>query len=142
MENAVTGELFARQILIASIDDLLTMKRVANRPKGQLDIVALEKIKRGEDPMPETGMRVRQTISEETMLNRLAQSEQVREFFIQMWSQNPVLAKQAGAKVRNLMTQLDRGDVKEKPRFFSDVGSTRWFTPVGGESPEVSKSEP
>jgi hypothetical protein len=46
----VTGELFARQILIASIDDLLTMKRVANRPKDQLDIVALEKIKRGEDP--------------------------------------------------------------------------------------------
>lgn len=49
-ENAVTGELFARQILIASIDDLLTMKRVANRPKDQLDIIALEKIKRGEDP--------------------------------------------------------------------------------------------
>jgi hypothetical protein len=28
----------------------LTMKRAANRPKDQLDIVALEKIKRGEDP--------------------------------------------------------------------------------------------
>ncbi len=48
--NAVAGELFARQILIASIDDLLTMKRIANRPKDQLDVVALEKIKRGEDP--------------------------------------------------------------------------------------------
>ena len=31
-------------------DDLLAMKRIANRPKDQLDIVALEKIKRGEDP--------------------------------------------------------------------------------------------
>jgi len=50
MENAVAGELFARQVWIASIDDLLTMKRVANRPKDQLDVVALEKIKRGEDP--------------------------------------------------------------------------------------------
>ena len=50
MANAVVGELFARQVLIASIDDLLTMKRIANRPKDQLDIVALEKIKRGEDP--------------------------------------------------------------------------------------------
>jgi len=26
------------------------MKRIANRPKDQLDIAALEKIKRGEDP--------------------------------------------------------------------------------------------
>ena len=48
--NAVAGELFARQVWIASIDDLLTMKRISNRPKDQLDIVALEKIKRGEDP--------------------------------------------------------------------------------------------
>ena len=48
--NAVAGQLFAQQVWIASIDDLLTMKRSANRPKDQLDIVALEKIKRGEDP--------------------------------------------------------------------------------------------
>jgi hypothetical protein len=52
------------------------------------------------------------------------------------------LAKQAGAKVQNLMTQLDRGDEKEKPRFLSDVESPRWVTPVGGEPPEVSKGEP
>jgi hypothetical protein len=50
MANAVEGKLFARQVWIASIDDLLTMKRSANRPKDQLDVVALEKIKRGEDP--------------------------------------------------------------------------------------------
>jgi hypothetical protein len=50
MANAVVGELFARQVWIASIDDLLTMKRITNRPKDRLDIVALEKIKRGEDP--------------------------------------------------------------------------------------------
>ena len=50
MANAAAGELFGRQVWIASIDDLLTMKRIANRPKDQLDIVALEKIKRGEDP--------------------------------------------------------------------------------------------
>jgi hypothetical protein len=48
--NAVAGELFARHVWIACIDDLLTMKRSANRPKDQLDIVALERIKRGEDP--------------------------------------------------------------------------------------------
>lgn len=48
--NAIRGELFGRRISIAAIDDLLIMKRSANRPKDQLDIVALEKIKRGEDP--------------------------------------------------------------------------------------------
>lgn len=48
--NAVSGELFGRQIPIAAIDDLLTMKRQANRPKDQLDVMALEKIQRGEDP--------------------------------------------------------------------------------------------
>lgn len=48
--NAVRGELFGRRVSIAAIDDLLIMKHSANRPKDQLDIVALEKIKRGEDP--------------------------------------------------------------------------------------------
>lgn len=48
--NAVAGELFSRQVWIASIDDLLAMKRISNRPKDQLDVVAMEKIKRGEDP--------------------------------------------------------------------------------------------
>lgn len=48
--NAVIGELFSMQVKIASVDDLLTMKRIANRPKDQLDVVALERIKRGEDP--------------------------------------------------------------------------------------------
>lgn len=49
-ERAVVGELFSQRVMIASIDDLLTMKRRANRDKDRLDIAALEKIKRGEDP--------------------------------------------------------------------------------------------
>ena len=48
--NAVQGMFFDRRVMIASIDDLLSMKRHANRPKDQFDILALEKIKRGEDP--------------------------------------------------------------------------------------------
>lgn len=48
--NAVLGELFGRQVPIAGIDDLLVMKRAANRGKDRLDIEALERIKRGEDP--------------------------------------------------------------------------------------------
>lgn len=50
LRNAAVGELFGKRVWIASIDDLLTMKRIANRPKDLLDIAALEKIKRGEDP--------------------------------------------------------------------------------------------
>jgi hypothetical protein len=50
LANAIVGELFSLQVHIASIEDLLTMKRIANRSKDQLDIMALEKIKRGEDP--------------------------------------------------------------------------------------------
>jgi MSHA pilin protein MshD len=57
--------------------------------------------------MADTKARVRETIPEEVMLGRLAQSEQMRDFFIQMWQQNPLLAKQGGQKVQSLLTQLD-----------------------------------
>lgn len=48
--DGVAGELFGRKVRVASLDHLLRMKRVANRPKDLLDIAALEKIRRGEDP--------------------------------------------------------------------------------------------
>ena len=50
LANAVDVQLFDRDLKIASIDDLLVMKRAANRLKDRIDIEALEKIKRGEDP--------------------------------------------------------------------------------------------
>ena len=48
--DAATVDLFGRSIKIASIEHLLFMKRIANRPKDQIDVEALEKIQRGEDP--------------------------------------------------------------------------------------------
>lgn len=47
-------------------------------------------------------------ISEDVMLARLAQSEQMREFFIQMWLQNPLLAKRSGRKMQAILSPLRR----------------------------------
>ena len=68
------------------------------------------KIKRGEDPMAELDHPVHTVIPEHLMLSRLAQSEQMREFFIQIWQQNPALAKQGGSKVQNLLSPLAVSD--------------------------------
>ena len=57
--------------------------------------------------MSEIRARVRETIPEEIMLARLTQSEQMREFFIEMWKQNPALAKQGGESVRRLLSPLE-----------------------------------
>lgn len=53
--------------------------------------------------MPESSSHVPQVISEEVMLARLEQSEQMREFLIRMWLQNPALADQAAPRVRELL---------------------------------------
>lgn len=49
------------------------------------------------------------SIPENLMLARLAQSEQMREFFIRMWLENPALAEQGGARVRALLSPLAAG---------------------------------
>jgi hypothetical protein len=46
------------------------------------------------------------SILQETMLLRLQQSEDLRDFAIQMWLQNPPLARQAGARVMELLLPL------------------------------------
>ncbi len=47
-------------------------------------------------------------IPEAVMLGRLAQSEQLRDFFIQMWLQNPALADRAGRSVQAILAPLRR----------------------------------
>lgn len=46
-------------------------------------------------------------IPQEILLQRLEQSEDLREFTIQMWLQNPQLARQGGMRVIEIMTPLD-----------------------------------
>lgn len=59
--------------------------------------------------MPETTQPI-VSIPQELMLARLEQSEQMREFFIQFWLANPALAKQAGARVREMLAPLPPAD--------------------------------
>lgn len=56
--------------------------------------------------MPEVKSTLRQVIPEVLLRERLARSEDMREFFIQMWLQNPLLAKQGGEKVRQIISPL------------------------------------
>ena len=58
--------------------------------------------------MSDTEHKGNKIIPEHLMLSRLAQSEQIREFCIQMWLQNPELAKQGGSKVREILSQMDK----------------------------------
>jgi len=60
--------------------------------------------------MSESDDGTRPVISQELMLSRLAQFEQMREFFIQMWLQNPALARQGGARVQTLLSPLACAD--------------------------------
>jgi predicted nucleotidyltransferase len=50
LANAVMSSLSGREVPVAAIPDLLAMKRKSNRARDQLDVAALEKIMRGEDP--------------------------------------------------------------------------------------------
>ncbi|MGZ8257331.1 MAG: hypothetical protein ACXWTX_06135 [Gallionella sp.] len=45
-------------------------------------------------------------IPQALVLQRLEQSDQMREFFIQMWLQNPALVKQGGERVRQILSPL------------------------------------
>ena len=49
-------------------------------------------------------------IPEELMLARLEQSEQMREFFIQMWLQNPHLAEGVGERMKAILRPLHHPD--------------------------------
>ncbi len=49
----------------------------------------------------------RQHIPEALLQERLARADELREFFVQMWLQNPALARQGGAKVREIIAPLE-----------------------------------
>lgn len=65
--------------------------------------------------MSEPDSLSRTVIPQHLMLSRLAQSEQMREFFIQMWIQNSALARQGGIKVQNLLSPLAAANAAISP---------------------------
>lgn len=48
----------------------------------------------------------RSSIPEELMVARIVQSERMRDFFIQMWQENPQMAAKAGRRIREIMSPL------------------------------------
>lgn len=54
--------------------------------------------------MLETEFTDENRIPQDLIIARLAQSEQMRHFIMQMWFQNPALAAHAGQRVRDLLT--------------------------------------
>jgi hypothetical protein len=56
--------------------------------------------------MPEVFMEQPVEIHHATLLLRLEQSEDLRDFAIQMWLQNPHLSLQGGERVRQLLSDL------------------------------------
>jgi MSHA pilin protein MshD len=57
--------------------------------------------------MSKVGNENRGVLTESVMLSRLQKSDEMREFIIEMWKQNPTLAKQGGARVQNLLSVVD-----------------------------------
>ncbi len=58
------------------------------------------------------------------MLSRLAQSEQMREFFLQMWLQNPLLVKGAGVRIQDMLMPFcadDDDGVLHFAQYFSRI---------------------
>lgn len=57
--------------------------------------------------MSETKKFNKRVLTEAVMLARLNSSDEMREFFIEMWKQNPALAKQGGVRVQNLLSAVE-----------------------------------
>jgi hypothetical protein len=59
--------------------------------------------------MPEAADHRHARLPEDDMLARLAASEQMREFFIQMWLQNPALAEKVGSRMQQILSPAPPG---------------------------------
>jgi hypothetical protein len=53
------------------------------------------------------------SIPHATMVARLDQAEQLHDFFVAMWLQNPTLAARAGDRIRMLLAPMDQKPATE-----------------------------
>lgn len=58
---------------------------------------------------------VPQEIPHDIALARLEQGEDARDFFIEMWLQNPQLARQAGPRVQEILRPSNHPSLKSQP---------------------------
>jgi len=58
-------------------------------------------------PINESEIGSKCVLTEAVMLARLNRSDEMREFFIERWRQNPALARQGGVRVQNLLSTVE-----------------------------------
>ena len=68
------------------------------------------KIPMNKPPPPQT----QDTIPHEIALARIEQGEQMRDFMIEVWLQNPQLARQAGPRVLSILQPSNHPSLKVK----------------------------
>lgn len=98
--------LYAQPIDLAWVESLQEREDISERSMHSSGVSPWKRSSVGRIRMLEPANLQPVGISHAMMLARLDQSEDLREFAIQMWMQNPIFARQGGERVKQLLSDL------------------------------------